>query len=98
MANFIPCTLTSSFHISLCSYQFQLPAIFALAARNGPDVEEGIAQAVNGYGQNQSRAALVGALCGAQGGFGRLPTAWVAGLENSEATLTAAQKLAAYSD
>jgi hypothetical protein len=37
----------------------QLPAIYALVCRHGPDVEEAIIRSVNGYGQVHTFSSFV---------------------------------------
>jgi ADP-ribosylglycohydrolase len=63
-----------------CAIYHQLPAAYYLAARFHEDFESALLHAINGGGQNQARAILVGALVGAQVGLGRIPQRFVDGL------------------
>ena len=47
-----------------CAIYHQLPAAYYLAARFHDDFESAVLNAINGGGQNQSRAILTGALVG----------------------------------
>lgn len=67
-----------------CAIYHQLPAAYYLAARFHNDFESGVLHAVNGGGQNQSRAILTGALIGAQTGLSGIPQRFIDGLENGE--------------
>jgi ADP-ribosylglycohydrolase len=77
-----------------CAVYHQFPAAYYLAARFQGDVEQGVLHAVNGGGQNQARAILVGALCGAIGGLEAIPGRFVAGLEKGGEYLVLAEALA----
>lgn len=77
-----------------CAVYHQFPAAYYLAARFQGDVEQGVLHAVNGGGQNQARAMLVGALCGAIGGVEAIPERFMAGLEKSREYLALAEALA----
>jgi ADP-ribosylglycohydrolase len=66
-----------------CSILCMLPAAYYLAARYQDDFENAVLHAVNGGGQNMSRAMLTGALVGAQVGFSGIPERFVAGLSDS---------------
>jgi ADP-ribosylglycohydrolase len=77
-----------------CAVYHQFPAAYYLAARFQGDVEQGVLHAVNGGGQNQARAILVGALCGAIGGLEAIPGRFVAGLEKGGEYLALAEALA----
>ena len=66
-----------------CAIYHQLPAAYYLAARFRDDFESAVLHAVNGGGQNQSRAILTGALVGAQVGLSRIPRRFIDGLEES---------------
>jgi ADP-ribosylglycohydrolase len=79
-----------------CAIYHQLPAVYYLAARFHDDFEAALLHAVNGGGQNQARAMLVGALVGAQVGLARIPARFIEGLEDSAALCTLARKLAAH--
>ncbi|MEO6823693.1 MAG: ADP-ribosylglycohydrolase family protein [Nitrosospira sp.] len=52
-----------------CAIYHQLPAAYYLAARFTNDFEFVVLHAINGGGQNMSRAMLTGALVGAQVGI-----------------------------
>jgi hypothetical protein len=52
-----------------CPIYHQLPAAYYLAARFSNDFEAAVFHAINGGGQNMSRACLTGALVGAQVGL-----------------------------
>ena len=66
-----------------CAIYHQLPAVYYLAARFHDDFESAVLHAVNGGGQNQARAILVGALVGAQVGLTGIPQRFINGLEES---------------
>jgi len=66
-----------------CAIYHQLPAAYYLAARFHDDFESAVLHAINGGGQNQARATLVGALVGAQIGLSRIPPRFLDGLEES---------------
>lgn len=78
-----------------CAIYMQLPSAYYLASRFADDFEEGVLQAINGGGQNQARAMMVGALIGAQVGFSRIPERWIEGLREKEEILGLAERLAA---
>jgi ADP-ribosylglycohydrolase len=73
-----------------CAVYHQFPAAYYLAARFHDDFES----AINGGGQNQSRAILAGALTGAQTGLSGIPRRFLDGLENSGELLDLAGRLA----
>ena len=77
-----------------CAVYHQFPAVYYLAARFGADFESAVLHAVNGGGQNQARAMLVGALCGAIGGLDAIPQRWIGGLERSAERLQWASSVA----
>lgn len=77
-----------------CAVYHQFPAAYYLAARFQDDFESAVLHAVNGGGQNQARAMLTGALCGAIGGIGAIPGRFIAGLEDGAARLDLARRLA----
>jgi ADP-ribosylglycohydrolase len=66
-----------------CAIYHQLPAAYYLAARFHDDFESAVLHAVNGGGQNQARAILVGALVGAQVGLGKIPQRFLDGLADA---------------
>lgn len=78
-----------------CAIYHQLPAAYYLAARFRDDYESAVLHAVNGGGQNQARAILTGALVGAQTGLAGIPQRFLDGLENAEALVGLAGRLAA---
>jgi len=78
-----------------CSIVCMLPAAYYLAARYQDDFEQAVLHAVNGGGQNMSRAMLTGALVGAQVGLSGIPRRFIAGLSDSDAILALAEKVAA---
>ncbi|HTJ54880.1 MAG TPA: ADP-ribosylglycohydrolase family protein, partial [Nitrosospira sp.] len=67
-----------------CAIYHQLPAAYYLAARFHDDFESAVLNAINGGGQNQSRAILTGALVGAQAGLSGIPQRFLDGLEEGE--------------
>lgn len=64
-----------------CAFYHLLPAVYYLAARFNDDFESAVLHALNGGGQNQSRAMLTGALVGAQVGVEGIPQRFLDGLE-----------------
>jgi len=67
-----------------CAINFVLPGAYYLAARFGDDFESAVLHAVNGGGQNMSRACLTGALVGAQVGISRIPSRLIDGLVDGQ--------------
>ena len=65
-----------------CAIYHQLPAAYYLAARFRDDFESAVLHALNGGGQNMSRACLTGALVGAQVGLSGIPERFINGLQN----------------
>ena len=65
-----------------CAIYHQLPAAYYLAARFRDDFEAAVLHALNGGGQNMSRACLTGALVGAQVGLSGIPERFIEGLQN----------------
>lgn len=65
-----------------CAIYHQLPAAYYLASRFQDDFESAVLHAINGGGQNMSRAMLTGALVGAQVGLSGIPERFIEGLEN----------------
>lgn len=63
-----------------CAINFVLPAAYYLAARFPDDFESAVLHAINGGGQNMSRACLTGALVGAQMGLSQIPSRFIEGL------------------
>lgn len=76
-----------------CAIYHQLPAAYYLAARFAHDFESAVLHALNGGGQNMSRAMLTGALVGAQVGLEGIPARFIDGLENGAELLALAQQL-----
>lgn len=77
-----------------CSIYHQLPAAYYLAARFSNDFESAVLHAINGGGQNMSRAFLTGALVGAQVGLSGIPERFINGLKHSQELVAMAGKLA----
>jgi ADP-ribosylglycohydrolase len=77
-----------------CAFYHQLPAAYYLAARFSNDFESAVLHAINGGGQNQSRAMLAGALVGAQVGLAGIPQRFLDGLERADELEQLAHKLA----
>lgn len=77
-----------------CAINFVLPAAYYLAARYSGDFENAVLHAINGGGQNMSRACLTGALVGAQVGLSGIPTRFVEGLADGKEIVALAQKVA----
>ncbi|MDR3392083.1 MAG: ADP-ribosylglycohydrolase family protein [Sulfuriferula sp.] len=76
-----------------CAIYHQLPAAYYLAARFADDFESAVLHAINGGGQNMSRAMLTGALVGAQVGLEGIPQRFIDGLDNSAELLALAKNL-----
>ncbi len=76
-----------------CSIICQLPAAYYLAARFGTDFESAVLHAVNGGGQNMSRAMLTGILAGAACGVSGIPRRLLEGLADAEEALDLALQL-----
>jgi ADP-ribosylglycohydrolase len=67
-----------------CSLNFMLPAAYYLTARFAGDFEAAVLSAVNGGGNNMARAALTGAVSGAQVGLSRIPQRFIDGLADHD--------------
>ena len=67
-----------------CAIYHQLPAAYYLASRFREDYEAAVLHAINGGGQNMSRALLTGALVGAQVGLEGIPRRFIAGLRDAQ--------------
>ena len=78
-----------------CAIYHQLPAAYYLAARYADDFESAVLHAINGGGQNMSRAMLTGALVGALVGLEGIPQRFIDGLEQGEELLALARELRA---
>jgi ADP-ribosylglycohydrolase len=76
-----------------CGINHQLPAAYYLASRFADDFESAVLHAINGGGQNMSRAFLTGALVGAQVGLSKIPQRFIDGLENSNELVSLALEL-----
>lgn len=76
-----------------CAIYHLLPAAYYLAARYSDDFESAVLHAINGGGQNMSRAMLTGALVGAQVGLEGIPQRFIDGLDNGRELLALAKKL-----
>ncbi len=74
-----------------CAIYHLLPAVYYLATRFSRDFDSAVLHALNGGGQNMSRAMLTGALVGAQVGFSGIPQRFIDGLEGGQ-ELTALAK------
>ena len=68
--------------------------LFYLAARFQDDFEKAVLHAINGGGQNQSRAMLTGALVGAQVGVAGIPQRFLNDLERADELQKLAHTLA----
>jgi ADP-ribosylglycohydrolase len=77
-----------------CAINFVLPAAYHLAARFPGDFESAVLHALNGGGQNMSRACLTGALVGAQVGLSGIPQRFLDGLVDGEEIVRLAQEVA----
>lgn len=78
-----------------CAINFVLPASYYLAARFAGDFEQAVLHALNGGGQNMSRACLTGALAGAQCGLSQIPERFVTGLREHAELVPLAQAVGA---
>ena len=78
-----------------CSLGFMLPAAYYLSARFPGDFEQPVLHALNGGGNNMARAALTGAIAGAQVGLSGIPQRFIKGLAGHEVLLAQAKKVAA---
>lgn len=81
-----------------CAIYHQLPAAYYLATRFSGDFEAAVLHAVNGGGQNMSRAMLTGALTGAQVGLAGIHRRFIDGLENGAELTHLANKLGEMAD
>lgn len=78
-----------------CAINFVLPGAYYLAARFPDDFESGILHAINGGGQNMSRACLTGAMLGAQVGLSGIPKRFIDGLVDGAEVVALAKQVAA---
>ena len=76
-----------------CSIACVLPASYYLAARFQDNFEQAVLHAVNGGGQNMSRAMLTGALVGAQTGLSGIPKRFIDGLSGGGEIVELARRL-----
>ena len=81
-----------------CAIYHILPSAYYLAARFSDDFESAVLHAVNGGGQNQARAILTGALCGAQVGVRNIPKRFLDGLQEGPALMSLTAELARQAD
>jgi ADP-ribosylglycohydrolase len=77
-----------------CAIYHQLPAAYYLAAKYADDFESAVLHAINGGGQNMSRAMLAGAMVGAQVGLSCIPQRFIDGLEGGNELVSLAEQLA----
>ncbi|MGC1479486.1 MAG: ADP-ribosylglycohydrolase family protein [Chthoniobacterales bacterium] len=80
-----------------CAINFVLPAAYYLAAQFPADFESAVLHAINGGGQNMSRACLTGALVGAQAGLSAIPRRFIDGLTDGEEIVALAKNSVASS-
>lgn len=78
-----------------CAITFVLPGAYYLAARFPGDFESAVLHAINGGGQNMSRACLTGALVGAQVGLSGIPERFISGLGDGAEIVSLARQVAA---
>ena len=78
-----------------CAINFLLPCAYYLAARFPLDFESAVLHAINGGGQNMSRACLTGALVGAQCGLSKIPQRFITGLRDGDEILKLTQRIIA---
>ncbi len=76
-----------------CSLICMFPAAYYLAARFEDDFESAVLHAVNGGGQNMSRAMLTGLLVGARCGLEGIPARFLDGLAHGPEVVELALKL-----
>ncbi len=78
-----------------CSIICVLPGAYYLAARFQDNFEQAVLHAVNGGGQNMSRALMAGALVGAQVGLSGIPERFIDGLSEGHEIVDLAKRLLA---
>ncbi|WP_029696106.1 ADP-ribosylglycohydrolase family protein [Comamonas badia] len=88
-----PASSIAQVHGLQCAAYFLLPSSYYLAARFQGNFEQAVLHAVNGGGQNQSRAVLTGALSGAIGGMEAIPRRFIDGLRQRDEYLALTGKL-----
>jgi len=76
-----------------CAITFVLPCAYYLSARFPDDFESAVLHAINGGGQNMSRACLTGALVGAQVGLSGIPCRFIDGLADGAEILALAKQI-----
>lgn len=76
-----------------CAINFVLPGAYYLAAKFPGNFESAVLHAINGGGQNMSRACLTGALVGAQVGLSGIPARLIEGLGGGEEIVALAQRV-----
>jgi ADP-ribosylglycohydrolase len=77
-----------------CAINFVLPGAYYLAARFPRDFENAVLHAINGGGQNMSRACLTGALVGAHAGLSAIPQRFLNGLSDGDEIVALAKQVA----
>lgn len=77
-----------------CAIYHLLPAAYYLATRFADDFESAVLAAINGGGQNMSRAMLTGALVGAQVGLSGIPSRFIEEMENGAELVKLSESLA----
>ncbi len=81
-----------------CAINYVLPASYYLAAKFSDDFESAVLHALNGGGQNMSRACMTGALVGAQVGLSKIPKRFIDGLSRGAELVELAKAIAASAD
>lgn len=76
-----------------CPLGFMLPAAYYFVSHFENDFYNAVMSALNGGGSNMARAALTGALSGAQAGLSNIPDYLVRGLHDNERLLEMADKI-----
>jgi ADP-ribosylglycohydrolase len=76
-----------------CAIYHQLPAAYYLAARFEQNFESAVLHAINGGGQNMTRAMLTGALVGASVGIDKIPERFINRLNRRDEILELAQRI-----
>jgi ADP-ribosylglycohydrolase len=71
------------------------PGLYANIQAKKERIESAVLHAINGGGQNMSRACLTGALMGAQVGLRGIPARFTDGLADGQEIIALAQKVAA---
>jgi len=78
-----------------CTVGFMLPAAYYFTARFENDFYNAVMSALNGGGNNMARAALTGALAGAQVGLSGIPQYLIEGLSDHERLIDMAKGITA---